>query len=83
MRLFSTKNLKPLGTLEYHKGGCQAVVFANALASETKEGTAGDESDEEEEMSREDMARRSRWLASAGRDGRVAIWALISFEKTT
>ena len=32
IRLYSTKTLKPLGTLDYHKDGIQAITFArNAL----------------------------------------------------
>ncbi|KAJ7637684.1 WD-40 repeat-containing protein [Mycena polygramma] len=29
--LYSTKNLKPLGTLRYHKSGCQALEFARSM----------------------------------------------------
>ena len=30
IRLYSTKNLKPLGTLRYHKTSVQALVFAHS-----------------------------------------------------
>ncbi|KAK0465642.1 WD40-repeat-containing domain protein [Armillaria novae-zelandiae] len=32
IRLYSTKSFKPLGTLKYHKNGCQAVAFARTLS---------------------------------------------------
>jgi hypothetical protein len=30
-------------------------------------------------MSGEEKARRSRWLVSGGKDGRVVVWALMDF----
>jgi hypothetical protein len=39
----------------------------------------GNDEDEDDEMSREEKARRSRWLVSGGKDGRVVVWALMDF----
>ena len=39
----------------------------------------GDAEDEDDEMSGEEKARRSRWLVSGGKDGRVVVWALMDF----
>ncbi|KDR76271.1 hypothetical protein GALMADRAFT_247578 [Galerina marginata CBS 339.88] len=83
IRLYSTKSFKPLGTLKYHKSACQCVEFARALEAPTgKEGLAvdGDES-EDEDMSLEEKLERSRWLVAGGKDNRVSIWSLMSFEK--
>jgi hypothetical protein len=30
-------------------------------------------------MSREEKARRCRWLVSGGKDGRVVVWGLMDF----
>ena len=38
-----------------------------------------EDDDEDDEMSREEKARRSRWLVSGGKDGRVVVWALMDF----
>ena len=47
-----------------------------------KEGGSTDEtSDDEDEMSRDDEMNRARWLVGAGKDHRVSIWALMSFDK--
>jgi len=35
--------------------------------------------DDDDEMSAEEKAHRSRWLVSGGKDGRVAVWALMDF----
>jgi ASTRA-associated protein 1 len=76
--LLSTKTFKALGTLDYHKGGCQAIVFANPPVYSIIKADSEDESDEEGPA---DVQKRSRWLISGGSDCKVAIWALIDFEK--
>jgi len=134
VRLFSTKSLKPLGTLVHHKAAVQTLTFAHAWPPVTPHHHRGDlptggasgarigclsaaaadqsgsgdsdtvaggddaddtddtdvdddgDGDEEEdtdtdEMSAEEKARRSRWLVSGGKDGRVAVWALMDFTR--
>ncbi|KAF8896230.1 WD-40 repeat-containing protein [Infundibulicybe gibba] len=88
IRLYATRAFKPLGTLKYHKTGCQALEFARSLDRVPKPDLGvqddhdrrGDE-DEDEEMSAEEKAARARWLVSGGKDGRVAVWALIDFDR--
>lgn len=83
IRLYSTKNLKPLGTLRYHKSGCQAVEFARPVHADVTTHPKGDEDDDEdEEMTSEELEARGRWLAAGAKDHRVSLWALISFAKT-
>jgi WD40 repeat protein len=77
IRLYSTKNLKPLGTLRYHKTGCQAVEFARSV-----DATPNADEDEEDEMTTEEREARGRWLAAGAKDHRVSLWSLISFGKT-
>ncbi|KAJ6531705.1 hypothetical protein B0H19DRAFT_966506, partial [Mycena capillaripes] len=79
IRLYSTKNLKALGTLRYHKTGCQAVEFARAV--DAVETDAEEDEDEDEEMSAEEREVRGRWLAAGAKDHRVSLWALISFSR--
>jgi len=89
IRLYSTKTLKPLGTLNYHKDGCQIVVFARSLPHTASPADAGksvlsddEESDDEEEMNERERKARTRWLASGGKDHRVSIWSLMSFDNS-
>ncbi|KAH9972079.1 WD-40 repeat-containing protein [Lactifluus volemus] len=79
VRLFSTKSFKPLGTLIYHKGAVQTLAFAHACPSPTRCHGQTDDDDDDDEMSAEEKVRRSRWLVSGGKDGRVAVWALMDF----
>lgn len=73
--LYSTKSFKPLGVLVHHKQGCQAVSFLSPVAS-------GDgDVDEDNAMTEKELRERSRWLITAGKEGRVSIWALMNFEK--
>jgi ASTRA-associated protein 1 len=88
--------MKPLGTLKYHKSSVQALELAHysiplpkkhqAAAHETQERIGGtqevDEYEDEDEMDPSDRERRRRWLVAGGKDGRVSIWELMSFEKT-
>jgi WD40 repeat protein len=76
IRLYSTKSFKSLGTLDYHKGACQAITFASVLAG-TRD-TA--EADNEDGMSVEEEEARSRWLIGGEKEGRVSIWKLMDFE---
>ncbi|KAJ7034964.1 WD-40 repeat-containing protein [Mycena alexandri] len=78
IRLYSTKNLKPLGTLRYHKSGCQAAEFARSVDVTTP---AEADEDEDDEMTVEEREARGRWLAAGAKDHRVSLWTLISFEK--
>ncbi|KAI0045871.1 WD40 repeat-like protein [Auriscalpium vulgare] len=82
VRLFSSRALKPLGTLAHHKDAVQALAFARATASGIDAGVNDDGEDgdtDEDEMSTAEKTRRERWLVSGGKDGRVAIWELIDF----
>jgi len=81
VRLYSTKSLKPLGTLVYHKENCHALAFASTYLGCTTNLSGGDE--DEDDMSDEEKHQRGRWLIAVGKDCRVSIWALISFEKET
>lgn len=111
IRLYSTKTLKPLGTLRYHKTSVQALVFAHSrrgnessvrqdgddgATKEDREDAAGppdeetstkplntadgiaEHSDSDDDG---DSAERDRWLIAGGKDNRLTIWALQSFER--
>ncbi|KAK0208026.1 WD-40 repeat-containing protein [Desarmillaria ectypa] len=77
IRLYSTKSFKPLGTLKYHKNGCQAVVFARTLSV-----YQADEDEDEDGMSKQEREERSRWLIGGAKDKLVTIWSLMTFNRT-
>ncbi|KAF8656270.1 hypothetical protein AX16_002706 [Volvariella volvacea WC 439] len=90
IRLYSTKNFKPLGTLSYHKQALQALEFAHSPEAHSPEGTSGrdeqvtdlvDEEDDDEEYGEADREKRARWLIAGSKDNRITIWSLISFQK--
>jgi len=78
IRLYSSKSLKSLGTLECHKKSCQAVAFARPHDPSVTEGsTIADEADDD--MDKDEKAERGRWLAAGGQDQRVSLWTLMDF----
>jgi hypothetical protein len=84
IRLYSTRTVKSLGTLQYHKAACQAVAFAHLpipvpFDQQDLTGTSGEE--EEEDFTSRDREDRTRWLFGGGKDNRVSVWALMDFNK--
>jgi hypothetical protein len=51
----------------------------DAVDDADDEGGNEEEEDGDDETSGEEKARRSRWLVSGGKDGRVVVWALMDF----
>jgi len=62
--------------LEYHKSGCQCVVFGNPHRADE-----GGE-DEDDDISETQKKKRERWLVAGAKDNRVSIWSLISFDRS-
>lgn len=76
VRVYSTKTLKELAVLKWHKEGCYAVGFAKL---ETEHRTP----DETDSSSRRNMtmserrvatAKAKHWLAAGSKDGKVSLW---------
>lgn len=51
----------------------------NVVDDDCSDADEGNGEGEDDEMSEEEKARRSRWLVSGGKDGRVVVWALMDF----
>ncbi len=51
----------------------------NVVVDDCSDADERNDEDEDDEMSGEEKARRSRWLVSGGKDGRVVVWALMDF----
>jgi len=82
IRLYATRTMKPLGTLKYHKTGCQAVEFARSIGTAAVKGKRmNDDEDSDDEMNEDEQAARARWLVGGGKDNRISVWSLISFTK--
>ncbi|KAG5724377.1 ASTRA-associated protein 1 [Termitomyces sp. T112] len=83
LRLHSTRTMKLLGTLKYHKTSCQAAEFAHSLDAVTTVSVDQklNNSDDDEEMGETEKEERARWLIAGGKDNRVSIWTLIDFVK--
>jgi len=67
-------------TLKYHKSACQCLEFARLIRVEENPDVEEIDSDDEE-LSNEEKLSRSRWLFAGGKDNRVSIWPLMSFDK--
>ncbi|KAF4571329.1 ASTRA complex subunit [Pleurotus pulmonarius] len=83
IRLYSSKNMKPLGTLNYHKKACQVIEFAHGSENLTlEESIVDDEGDEDDDgFGAVEKSARKRWLIGGSEDGRVSIWVLIDFTR--
>jgi hypothetical protein len=78
-----------LGTLSYHRETVHTLAFANTPllkpptdADEASTLELGQEDEEDEEEDVEESGRnvpRDRWLASGGKDKRIALWGLKDF----
>ncbi|KZT63993.1 WD40 repeat-like protein [Daedalea quercina L-15889] len=82
IRLYSTKSVKSLGTLGYHKKSSQAVAFARQHAPVLAENSmTTDKADDL--MDEDDKAERAQWLAAGSQDQRVSLWTLMDFGGST
>ncbi|KAF8525931.1 WD-40 repeat-containing protein [Hysterangium stoloniferum] len=76
VRLYSSKTFKYLGSLAYHKEGCQAAAFPHYQV-----GVHVDGDDELDDFDNGDVEDRLRWLVTGGKDTRIAVWRLRDFDK--
>ena len=80
VRVYSTKTLKELAVLKWHKDGCYSTAFAEVR--ERSEHVDSGESTEVEKMSALDLIKHERsvkaqemhWLAVGGKDGKISLW---------
>ena len=87
IRVYSSKTMKELAVLKWHKVGCYATSFANinppavhqqpVLSKENENSITP--SEENSALStiqqrRDDKARSTHWLAAGAKDGKVSLW---------
>lgn len=80
IRLFSAATFKSLGSLSFHRESVQALAFARADAKlltqdDTIELGGSDSEDDDDDG----QVPRDQWLASGGKDRRIALWGLKKF----
>lgn len=80
VRVYSTKTLKELAVLKWHKEGVYAVGFAKVLdredegSDEVKGGGGGEEVKKRVRDRRREKEMRTHWLAAGSKDGKVSLW---------
>ncbi len=87
VRVYSTKTMKELAVLKWHKDGCYAVAFADVLAELLPEmenpeqattnecqDSAYDDTFKTVQDRRLDKVRMTHWLAAGSKDGKVSLW---------
>ena len=80
MRVYTTKSMKELAVLKWHKEGCYAVAFAKISATNASGG--GDAEADGSIIKRSQTvseqriakAKSTHWLAAGSKDGKVSLW---------
>ena len=80
MRVYSTKSMKELAVLKWHKEGCYAVAFAEIS---TTTSSSGDDTELDGSIVKKSQtvseqriakAKLTHWLAAGSKDGKVSLW---------
>lgn len=85
VRVYSTKSMRELAVLKWHKDGCYTTALAEILNESTSDAT---ENEGEEigyidknrsaldiiKEERSKKAQRMHWLAAGGKDGKISLW---------
>ena len=89
IRVYSTKTLKELAVLKWHKDGCYATAFAEVVGSPTTfDDTVAQTLEPAEEVDftqqslimrtvqqrRDEKAQSTHWLAVGSKDGKISLW---------
>jgi ASTRA-associated protein 1 len=83
VRVYSTKGMKELAVLKWHKEGCYSVAFADVEVEE-QEGMKTEEEDGKQVVKRVQAmtvkderiwkAKSTHWLVAGSKDGKVSLW---------
>ncbi|KAH0367991.1 WD40 repeat-like protein, partial [Aureobasidium melanogenum] len=83
VRVYSTKTMRELAVLKWHKQGCYALAFADLSSGETETSTDGNINPDQAQAStalqtvgqrRETKAQTTHWIAAGSKDGKVSLW---------
>lgn len=73
IRVYSSKSLKELAVLKWHKEGCYSVAFA-LIQEEHDDGTEQQIANQSVALTREKKVQNTHWLAAGSKDGKVSLW---------
>ncbi|KAH8678641.1 WD repeat-containing protein [Tricladium varicosporioides] len=80
VRVYSTKSMKELAVLKWHKEGCYAVAFANIQHEQAYTDEPNEQSLEKKvgtmtvKEQRIWKSRNTHWIAAGSKDGKVSLW---------
>jgi WD40 repeat protein len=88
IRVYSSKTMKELAVLKWHKDGCYAVTFGDAslgsssnpgpdIQNEKKESVAAEQRDYSlatVHQQRNLKVQQTHWLAAGSKDGKISLW---------
>jgi WD40 repeat protein len=80
VRVYSTKTMKELAVLKWHRDGCYSTAFATIDAEAADKSSQPDLALTHEtaldriKFERSLQAQRVHWLAAGGKDGKISLW---------
>lgn len=76
VRVYSSKTLKEVAVLKWHKDGVYAAAFAPILHEDqdSEAGNAVTQTQGRVAAAREQKTRSTHWLAAGAKDGKVSLW---------
>lgn len=89
IRVYSSKTMKELAVLKWHKDGCYAVAFGDASPGSFSTTLDSDTQDEKQEQAvventdyslaavhqqRNVKVQQTHWLAAGSKDGKISLW---------
>jgi ASTRA-associated protein 1 len=82
VRVYSTKTMKELAVLRWHKDGCYSTAFADLSNDDdtamptSKDGSQAVTTSALDiiKQQRSTKAQRTHWLAAGGKDGKISLW---------
>ena len=74
IRIYSTKTLKEVAVLKWHKEGVYSTAFAEILTPE--EAGHISKAVNKRQMERDEQTRLKHWVAAGAKDGKVSLWEI-------
>jgi len=72
IRIYSTKTLKEVAVLKWHKEGVYSTAFGEILTQD--EIGRGDGATNKRQRDREEQSKLKHWVAAGAKDGKVSLW---------
>ncbi|KAG9194631.1 hypothetical protein G6011_04666 [Alternaria panax] len=74
IRIYSTKTLKEVAVLKWHKEGVYSTAFGEILTPE--EAGCSDKVVNKRQKERDEQTRLKHWVAAGAKDGKVSLWEI-------